>query len=308
MGLTNVPGVSSIPESPLNLTPMGVLAPGANVQFVQVDPETRYSSDGFEVKLSNPILPTTVALPDPNTFINRFSAVPANPGMQFPLFDYTETRANTRGYVPPFGMVKKINVIRVKPFTTNDLELEERVYTYFPETPTYNLPIISVVTDNASFFEDEEGIYVWGDTTLSGNYNQTGIDYERLCTLQFFDVNGTFIKEKKMGGRIHGNGSRHSPQKSLRFYNRSGIDDSDFFLPNGVKTDVILLRGGGHRPDCIGRDYLGCKIVEEMEMDHADPYLHALYINGEFWGLYDLRARIDADFVGERYDIDDDFI
>ena len=308
MGLTNVSGVSSLPSTPLNLTPMGVLAPGSNVQFAQVDAETRYSSDGFEVKLSNSLLPSTITLPDPNTFVNRFSAVPANPGLQFPLFDYTEVRANNRGYAPPFGMVKKINVIRVKPFTENDLALEERVYTYFPETPTYNLPIISIVTDNASFFEDEEGIYVWGDTTDIGNYNQTGIDFERLCTLQFFDVNGTFIKEKKMGGRIHGNGSRHSPQKSFRFYNRSGIDDSDFFLPNGVKTDVIVLRSGGHRPDCIGRDYLGCKIVEEMEMDHADPYLHAVYINGEFWGLYDLRARIDADYVGERYDIDEDFI
>jgi len=136
MGQTNVSGVSSIPSSPLNLTPMGVLAPGSNVQFAQVDAETRYSSDGFEVDGTNPLLPPTISLPDPNTFNNRFSAVEANPGMQFPLFDYTESRANTRGYVPPFGMVKKINIIRVKPFTTSDLELEERVYTYFPETPT----------------------------------------------------------------------------------------------------------------------------------------------------------------------------
>ena len=72
-----------------------------------------------------------------------------------------------------------------------------------------------------------------------------------------------------MGGRIHGNGSRHSPQKSLRFYTRPSIDNQNFYLPNGVKTDVLLLRTGGHRPDCIGRDYLGCKFVKEMEMDHA---------------------------------------
>jgi hypothetical protein len=307
LGSTNVSGISSIPNSPLNLTQMGVLEPGSFVQFAQVNSETRYSSDGYEVKVSDPLLTQTISLPNPSTFPNRFSAVPSNPGLQFPLFDYTESRANNRGYAPPFGLVHKINVVRVKPFTTN-LELEERVYTYFPETPSFNLPIISIVTDNANFFEDEEGIYVWGDTTDIGNYNQTGIDFERLCTLQFFDVNGTFIKEKKMGGRIHGNGSRHSPQKSLRFYNRPGIDDSDFFLPNGVKTDVILLRSGGHRPDCIGRDYLGCKIVEEMEMDHADPYLHAVYLNGEFWGLYDLRARIDADFIGERYNIENDFV
>jgi hypothetical protein len=45
-----------------------------------------------------------------------------------------------------------------------------------------------------------------------------------------------------------------------------------------------------------------------MEMDHADPYLHAVFINGEFWGLYDLRARIDANFVGTRYKIDNDFV
>ena len=308
MGWPNVSGVTSIPLPPLNLTPMGVLAPGSNVQFAQVSAEMRYTSDGYEVNASSPLLGSSIVLPDPNSFVNRFSAVPSNPGLQFPLFDYTESRANNRGYAPPFGSVNKINVIRVKPFISNNLPTEEKVYTYFPETPSYNLPILSIVTDNASFFEYENGIYVWGDTTDMGNYNQTGIDFERTCTLQFFDVNGTFIKEKKMGGRIHGNGSRHSPQKSLRFYNRSGLDNTDFFLPNGVKTDVILLRSGGHRPDCIGRDYLGCKLVDEMEMDHADPYLHAVYINGEFWGLYDLRARIDADFVGERYDIEKDFV
>lgn len=308
MGWPNVAGVSSIPTAPLNLTPMGVLAPGSSVQFAQVNSGTRYTSDGYEVTETDPLLTSTVVLPNPQSFPNRFSEVEANPGMQFPLFDYTESRANNRGYAPPFGLVHKINVLRVKPFAPNNLPTEERVYTYFPETPFYNLPIISIVTDNEGFFEDENGIYVWGDTTDIGNYNQTGAEFERICTLQFFDVNGTFIKEKKMGGRIHGNGSRHSPHKSLRFYNRAGLDNADFFLPNGVKTDVILLRSGGHRPDCIGRDYLGCKIVDEMEMDHADPYLHAVYINGEFWGLYDLRARIDADFVGERYDIDGDYV
>lgn len=308
MGWPNVSGVTAIPNPPLNITPMGVVPPGTTINFANIDQSTRFTSDGYEVTQTSPILVGGITLPDPYSFDNRFSAVPANPGLQFPLFDYSESRANNRGYAPPFGLVHKINVVRVKPFTSNNLPTEERVYTYFPETPVYNLPIISIVTDNEGFFEDEEGIYVWGDTTDIGNYNQTGADFERICTLQFFDVNGSFIKEKKMGGRIHGNGSRHSPQKSLRFYNRSSIDNADFILPNGVKTDVILLRSGGHRPDCIGRDYLGCKLVEEMEMDHADPYLHAVYINGEFWGLYDLRARIDADFIGERYDLEEDFV
>lgn len=308
MGWPNVSGVNSYPSAPINATPMGVLPPGSEINFSTTNSAFRYTTDGYEVTNSSDLLTGTITLPNPQSFPNRFSAVEANPGMNFPLFDYTESRANNRGYVPPTGAVHKINILRVKPIAEQNLPTEEKVFTYFPEPPAFNLPVISIVTDNVGFFDDEDGIYVWGDTTDIGNYNKTGADFERVCTLQFFDANGTFIKEKKMGGRIHGNGSRHSPHKSLRFYNRASLDASDFYLPNGVKTDVILLRSGGHRPDCIGRDYLGCKLVEEMEMDHADPYLHAVYINGEFWGLYDLRARIDADFVGERYKVKKDFV
>lgn len=91
MGWPNVSGVTAIPLPPLNLTPMGVLAPGSNVQFSQVSSGTRYSSDGYEVNATHPLLTSTIVLPDPNSFANRFSAVPSNPGLQFPLFDYTES-------------------------------------------------------------------------------------------------------------------------------------------------------------------------------------------------------------------------
>lgn len=308
LGWPNVVGTTSMPNAPTSLTPMGVLPPGTVVNFGGIASNTRYTLNGIEVQTSSPILPSSLILPDPATFPNRFSAIPANPELNFPLFDYTESRANNRGYVQPYGNVQKINILRVRAFSDAGLETEEKVYSYFPSTPNFNLPILSIITDSVGFFDDEKGIYVWGDTALSGIYNQTGAWFERVCHLQFFDVNGTFIKETKMGGRIHGNGSRHSPQKSLRFYTRPSVDNQNFYLPNGVKTDVLLLRTGGHRPDCIGRDYLGCKFVKEMEMDHADPYLHAVFINGEFWGLYDLRARIDANFVGTRYKIDNDFV
>jgi hypothetical protein len=308
IGFLNVEGTLNMPSAPTNLVPMGVLAPGSTINFSGISGNTRYTLNGIEVQANSALLPPSITLPDPSTFPNRFSAIPANPELNFPLFDYSESRANNRGYVQPYGNVQKINILRVRTFSDEGLETEEKVYSYFPSTPNFNLPIVSIITDSVGFFDEEHGIYVWGDTTDIGNYNQTGAWFERISHLQFFDANGTFIKEMKMGGRIHGNGSRHSPQKSLRFYTRTGIDNQDFFLPNGVKTDVIMLRSGGHRPDCIGRDYLGCKIVDEMEMDHADPYLHAVFINGEFWGLYDLRARIDADFIGTRYKIDNDYV
>ena len=308
IGSPNVAGTLSMPSAPMNLNAMGVLPPGSAVNFSGISGNTRYTFNGIEVQPNSPLLPSSLTLPDPNLTPNRFSAIPANPELNFPLFDYTESRANNRGYVQPYGNVQKINILRLRTFSDAGLETEEQVYSYFPSTPTFNLPIVSIITDSVGFFDEEHGIYVWGDTSDIGNYNQTGAWYERISHLQFFDVNGAFIKQIKMGGRIHGNGSRHSPQKSLRFYTRSGTDSQDFLLPNGVKTDVVLLRSGGHRPDCIGRDYLGCKFVEEMEMDHADPYLHAVFINGEFWGLYDLRARIDANFVGTRYKINNDYV
>ncbi len=307
IGSANNNGLSTFPVEPaVNLQP-GLHPAGTSISFSSNPLPVHYTISGAEVKSASPVASGNISLTDPNLRPNSYSEIPTNPGMNYPIADYTESRANNRGWIMPYGNVQKAYILRTRTFGANGINSEEKAYTYFTSLPDYNLPIISIITDSTGYFDDETGIYVYGDNP-EGNYNQVGRLYERPATLQFFDAAGTFEKEIKLGTRIHGNGSRHAPQKVLRLYNRFDYDTTKLILPNGVETEVAILRGGGHRPDCIGRDYLATDFVSDMSMDHADPVLYAVYLNGEFWGVQDLRARMDADYFGERYGLDKDFV
>ena len=94
---------------------------------------------------------------------------------------------------------------------------------------TYQLPVISLITDGSNLYNADTGIYVKGVTYTgshwSGNYFQTGIDWERDIHLTYFDENGIKQLEQDAGVRIHGGLQRNASQKSLRFYARKEYGD-----------------------------------------------------------------------------------
>jgi hypothetical protein len=300
-------GLSTFPTQPsVNLIP-GVYPLNTVINFNVNALPVKFTISGKEVESNSPTAPNSITLTNPNLRPNKFSEIPTNPGLTFPVGDYSASRADNRGWVEPFGNVPKAFILRTKTFSSNGLESEEKAYTYFTSLPAYDLPIISIITDSVGYFDDETGIYVYGDAP-EGNYNVLGRRYERPAIVQFFDTLGVFEKEIVLGTRIHGNGSRHAPQKVLRLYNRFDYDTTKLELPNGNHLETAILRGGGHRPDCIGRDYLSCKFVADMKLDHANPFLYVVYLNGEFWGVQDLRERLDADIFADRYGLDNDHV
>ena len=299
----NNSGLTVFPTAPMvNLVP-GVYPINSVLSFSPNPLAIKYTLNGKEVNPSSPTAPAVIALTNPNLRPNYFSEIPTNPQLTV-ISDYSLSRVNNRGWVEPYGAVPKAFILRTKTFASNGLESDEKAYTYFTSTPTYNLPIISIITDSVGYFDNETGIYVFGNNP-DGNYNAIGRTYERPAIVQFFDSMGVFEKEIVLGTRIHGNGSRHAPQKVLRLYNRFDYDTTALTLPNGKKLETAILRGGGHRPDCIGRDYLSTKFVNDMEMDHANPFLYVVYLNGEFWGTQDLRERMDAGYFADRYNLDE---
>ncbi len=307
MNANNNNGLSTFPSTPSVNLVSGVYPVNTVITFGSNPLPIKYTLNGKEVENNSPTAPASITLTNPNLRPNKFSEIPTNPGMNYPMGDYSQSRADNRGWVEPYGNVPKAFVLRMKTFSTNGVESEEKAYTYFTSLPAYNLPIMSIITDSIGYFDDETGIYVYGDSPL-GNYEFLGRRYERPAIVQFFDTAGVFEREIVLGTRIHGNGSRHAAQKALRLYNRFDYDETSLELPNGDRTEVAVLRGGGHRLDCIGRDYLSNKFVGDMKMDHVKPFLYAVYLNGEFWGIHDLRERLEADAFAERYGLDNDHV
>ncbi|MDG1916175.1 MAG: CotH kinase family protein [Crocinitomix sp.] len=243
-----------------------------------------------------------------------FSIIPTNPNLTYPFGTYSAGRASSRGWVPPYTDSYKANVVRYKAFKPGFAPSPTVTQTFIIDpsgTGLYTMPIVSIAMDYTNIFSDEEGIYVYGDHE-DGNYEQKGAAWEKIMSFEYIDENGDIAVSQDSRTRIHGGGSRHAPKKSFRIY---GETDSvknfryPFFEDSEIdKYKRILLKAGGHRPDCFPRDDLGNMLTKGVNVEQQH-YRHVIvFINGEYWGIHSIKERMDNYFIQNLYGIDDNDI
>ncbi|MEO9534078.1 MAG: CotH kinase family protein [Crocinitomicaceae bacterium] len=240
---------------------------------------------------------------------NNFSMIPTNPSFSYPIGDYTESRANNRGWLEPEGEVFKINILKVKAYKAGFVPSETVTKTVIVDSQgpaIYSMPILSFVVDSLDLFSAATGIYHYGN---SANYTQKGAAWERIANLEYFDENGNLVVQQKVRTRIHGGGSRHSAKKSFRVY-AEYEDINNFSYPffDNYQLDKfkrILIKSGGHRPDCFPRDDLAQLITEDLNGDQQHHKHVIFFLNGEYWGIHSIKERVDPYFFQNQYGIDD---
>ncbi len=206
----------------------------------------------------------------------------------------------------PFG---KINVVRAVTYK-NGKYSDETTHVYVSSIATRTLPVVSLVFDENDFFSDKKGIYVIGmgqfDVSANfnkpwwfypANYHQRGAAWERTAQLQYIAADATMQTE--VGVRINGNATRAFPQKSLRLYARNG---NLMQGPNKQHYSRMLLRNSGNDWDkTMFRDALIHAIVKGSEVETQDYQPVVVYFNGEYWGIHNLRERMDANYFSDKY-------
>jgi hypothetical protein len=168
-----------------------------------------------------------------------------------------------------------------------------------------SLPAISIVTDVDNLFSATRGIYA--------NPERSGVEWERPVSLEWIDPSGRQF-QADCGLRVQGGyfRNRHATQKhSLRVlfkrqYGPGKLREDIFGEPDAAREfDTLVLRAGandGYSWDAaIGteqfiRDEFGRRL--HLAMGHPSPrgtFVH-LYLNGLYWGLYNLTERPAEDF------------
>ncbi len=189
---------------------------------------------------------------------------------------------------------------------------------YFFQNP-HALQVISLVTDNLNLFSFDTGIYVPGvnfdekDPCSTGNYKMRGDEWERPITYSLFE-NERLIIEHNAGVRIHGSGSRDAAQKSLRLYAKKSYGINKFpnlYFPelDINELDNLILRGtmSDHSMALI-KDAVTMECVRGLNFEQTYIRPVVAYINSNYWGIHEIRNRLDEEFFSEKYDIDKDSI
>lgn len=217
----------------------------------------------------------------------------------------------------PGDRVRKGTVLRIKAVRNGYLPaFSAATYFVFPNgDATHRLPVISLSTDNMNLFSEQTGIYVPGIRYVegrddTGNYYMSGDAWEREASMEFFEPNGSRGFSQNIGLRINGGWTRRLPQKSLRVYARSEYGESRINYPVFPDQDyesydrLILRNSGNDFGFTMFRDAAAHQIVKHFNMDTQAYRPAAVYINGEYWGLHNVRERFDAHYLERVYGID----
>lgn len=212
-------------------------------------------------------------------------------------------------YSAPFE-ISKNTVIRARAYREGYLPSEIITATYFINEKV-TVPVVSLVTDPINLWDGEDGIY----TNPFANM-------EKTVNFQYFTQQGKEVVNIQMAIKIFGNTSRNSSKQSFSVIAREkfGTDriEYPFFSdkPHIKSVDGVILRGdvtsgrgGGDRETAGDRvkNELMFKMIQEAG-SHVDAQAYqqvVLFINGSYWGLYNLMERKGKDFIRNNHGVKD---
>ncbi len=225
-----------------------------------------------------------------------------------------------------FGTEQRIfnetKVLKFKTFETGSIPGEVVSETYFIDEE-HELPVLSLSTHPDNLWSDESGIYVIGTNGIPGygyyeeggaNWNQ---DWEIPVHLEFYEEDGNKAFEVGAGAKIFGAWSRNNPAKSLALFFRGdyGANSLDYQMFKSKDIDsfqALILRNSGNDFSSQGhsmfRDGLMTTLVHDTENDFQAYRATVLYLNGEYWGIHNIREKINEHFIESNSNADSDNI
>jgi len=194
-----------------------------------------------------------------------------------------------------------------------------------------DLTVISMIIDYDDLLDYETGIMVkgkiydeWASTPeasdivankvswrYEGNYTQHGKEWERQALLDIYD-SGNHI-QIPAGVRIQGHASRAFPQRSFNIYFREKYGakrlDYDLFGNGITEYKSLTLRNGGNDADRLKfKDAWIQSRLTGLDFATQSSKPAILYINGEYWGIYNLQEKYSDVYIKEHFDIEDDIV
>lgn len=222
---------------------------------------------------------------------------------------------NSQLYSSPISITSN-TIIRASVFKDNFVPSKTQSKSYLVDV-SHNLPIVSLVTDPANFFDPNDGIYVLGQF-YNGPYPFFGSniweDVEVPVHFSFYEPNGELGIEFDAGTKIFGGWSRANDQRSLSIFARNqygpgSIDYKIFPELEYEEFQALVLRNSGN--DFLStnfRDVVLTGLLKDSDLERQAFRPAATYINGEYWGFYNIREKINEHFLASKQGVNPDEI
>lgn len=237
---------------------------------------------------------------------------------------FKSTEVETETYVFPSDVVNQSNAgqpaiwgIRNDRPVPADYEMDPEVLNTEPARKRAMdglaaLPTISLTLSPGDLFGGERGLYT--------HPLEHGEGWERPASFEWFPADGRSAVQADCGVRVQGGWSRRpeeSPKHSFRLIFRKEYGNAElkhrFFGGEGPKVHhELILRAGCNnswlhwspverrRGDLLRDQWMRDTLGEMGAPSPRGTFVH-LYLNGLYWGIYNLVERPDASYLAEHF-------
>ena len=230
--------------------------------------------------------------------------------------DATEPDENSTEYIQPISILET-SIVRARVFEENFIPSATQTRSYLINV-NHSLPIISLVTDPENFFDEENGIYVLGPNDYDGNFPYFGSnfweDWERPVHFSLFDTENNSGFSIDAGVKVFGGWSRAHEQRSLSIFARKnyGFNEMDYPIfknrPYEEYQSIVLRNSGNDWLNANMRDGILTSLMEGSGVDNQAYQPAVCYLNGEYWGIYNIREKTNEHLVAAKFNIEPDSI
>jgi hypothetical protein len=193
----------------------------------------------------------------------------------------------------------------------------EWVGTYFFGEDKTPFPVLSLSVQGSILFDPITGLFQKGPKAAK-TFPYGGANYystkEFICHVEFFESDKKRVFHSSMGFKIFGGTSRIFAQKSLALYARGRYGKKSIkheIFPdrkNGKYQRLVLRNSGSDFGETHFRDAFITSLGREMGLE-VQAYRPALvFINGRYWGVYNLREKITKHYFENNFNIHRDSV
>ena len=211
--------------------------------------------------------------------------------------DGTFPSTNSKKYTEPIE-IKGNTVIKAISKKEGYLESDIISRTFITER-VHDIPFVSISTNEGNLF---------GYNGIITNYTSNA---EKKVNFEYYESDGSlgvsFIGDIKLSGMD----SRKEPQKSISVYLRKKYGVSNVTYPFFDDMEYhtyssLLLRNAGEDPKKVRimDAALTRTLKGEMDIDMQEYRPVAVYLNGSYYGISNLREKLNGDYVESKFGID----
>lgn len=230
--------------------------------------------------------------------------------------DGSEPTASSSLYSAPIS-IPTTRIVKARAFKNGSIPSKTEASTYFINEHAFSLPVISISTNPNFLWDNTIGIYTDGTNGTTGNCRDTPVnwnrDWDRHAMIEYFEPSGQRKFDQSIDIRIGGACSRNQPQKSFVVkardkFGKKTIDEKLFSAKESESYGGFMLRNSGNDFNVtMFRDAFMQQLPQgQMDIDYMAYQPTIFYLNGQYWGIQNMREKIDADYIESNYGITKD--